>query len=60
MRSAFDLTIAIFFSEFTAFAEDYPGFCELAQCAYFFVSDVLPISAFFKMHHEHYGEQDRQ
>ena len=60
VRSAFDLTIAIFFTEFTAFAEDYPGFCELAQCAYFFVSDVLPISAFFKMHHEHYGEQDRQ
>ena len=59
VRAAFDLVIAIFFTEFTDFAQDYPGFCELAQCAYFLVSDVLPISAFFRMHHEHYGEQDR-
>mmetsp|Transcript_20551 Transcript_20551/g.27759 ORF Transcript_20551/g.27759 Transcript_20551/m.27759 type:complete len:216 (-) Transcript_20551:214-861(-) len=60
VRSAFDLIIAVYMTDYLQFTQEYPGFCELAQCAYFFVSDIMPISAFFHMHHKHYGEQNRQ
>ena len=51
LRSAFDLVIGMYLLEYLTLAEQYPGFFELSQCLYFVLADIVPIFAFFRMHH---------
>jgi len=60
LRSGFDLTIAIYLTEYVTFRAEYPGFTELAQSLYFLLSDIVPIASFFWMHHTLYGDQNRE
>ena len=55
VRSAFDMILGIYSVEFMKFASDYSGFFELLQCVYFIFADVVPLCAFFNMHHQVYG-----
>ena len=58
LRAAFDLIIGLYLLEVQTFASDYPGFFELAQTMYFIVTDIVPILAFLRMHHQVYREED--
>jgi len=60
IRGAFDLIIGAYLAEYTAWSEKYPGFFELAQCAFFVVTDIVPITGIFRMHHQVYGAQEGQ
>lgn len=58
IRSAFDLVVGAYLVEYLTWSEEYPGFYEMAQCAYFLLTDIIPIAAFFRMHHQMYGAQE--
>jgi hypothetical protein len=58
LRAAFDLFFGLYLLEVQTLASDYPGFFELGQTLYFFVTDVVPIMAFLNMHHQNYREED--
>ena len=60
MRAAAGLLIGIYMLEYREFAEAYPGFFELIQSAYFVLTDVVPVFAFFRMHEEVYGGDEQQ
>ena len=56
VRCAFDILVGFYLIEVTSFCEEYPGFFELSQSLYFFLSDVMPIMALYRMHHQVYGD----
>jgi len=60
VRCAFDVLVGFYLIEVASFCEEYPGFFELSQTLYFFLSDVLPIMALYRMHHQVYGDQEGQ
>ena len=58
LRAGFNLTIAVYMSEFLQICEDYPGFFEIVQSIYFIIADVIPILSFFRMHDQVYGQNE--
>lgn len=58
LRAAFDFAIAGFYLQFQTLTSDFAGFFELLQSIYFIITDVLPISSFFLMHHQVYNEEE--
>ena len=60
LRAGFELSIGIYMPEIQKLAGEYPGFFELGQSVYFVLTDLIPLIAFFHMHHTLYGDENAE